>query len=272
MDDDSVTSDTPVPTPDESIADDFNADGPGAEDDHDITSELVDKLSAVIDKENGLAIFACGGTAPIVNPGLVDTQPPNDDETPPVVSRSPPVTLRWDAADGKTPCEDTKLTFPLDDTTRNNLENLLKAAAPATFGRGGQDIYDETYRKALKLDPTAFSSTFNPYELGIVDIIAQVLLPSATDSRTCRAVHAELYKLNVSRINARRIVRSLSLSFSYCPPGLLRPIGQVQASRGYSSVPISVRLLGRLSPRRARGWRAPSPSQWERDDLRLGHG
>jgi hypothetical protein len=73
----------------------------------------------------------------------------------------------------------------------------LDGTQPATFGRGREDVYDETYRKALKMDTTAFCSTFDPYSLGIVDTIAQVLLPSIVDSSTHRSVRAELYKLNV---------------------------------------------------------------------------
>jgi hypothetical protein len=68
---------------------------------------------------------------------------------------------------------------------------------PATFGRGNQDVYDETYRKALKLEPSNFSTNFCPYEAGIVDVISQMLLP-IVKHKAPRAVQAELYKLNVS--------------------------------------------------------------------------
>lgn len=59
-------------------------------------------------------------------------------------------------------------------------------------------VYDESYRNATNLDPTRFSSTFNPYELSIVDAIAQTLLPSLRYSKQARSVKAELYKLNAS--------------------------------------------------------------------------
>jgi hypothetical protein len=182
--------------------------------------KLIENLCAFLEKERGLALFACGGVIPITDEDntvsrdmAVHNKLPEDDESakddnpdgldlPRGECVSPPVILRWDAHDGKTPCENTKLRFPLDDTTAQNLDHLLAAAEPATFGRGGQDVYDEAYRKALKVDTTKFSSTFNPYELGIIDIIAQLLLPSAIDSRTHRAVRAELYKLNVRIYNA----------------------------------------------------------------------
>ncbi len=79
----------------------------------------------------------------------------------------------------------------------SDIDYLLQHALPATFGRDGKDVYDESYRKELQLDASAFCSTFNPYELGIVDQIAQLLLPSTVNSPTHRAVRAELYKLNV---------------------------------------------------------------------------
>ncbi|GAB7342207.1 hypothetical protein MBLNU457_g0454t1 [Dothideomycetes sp. NU457] len=71
---------------------------------------------------------------------------------------------------------------------------LAVACQPATFGRGGEDIYDESYRKALKLDKDSFCTDFCPYEAGIIDTVTQVLLPGVS---TRRGIRAELYKLNV---------------------------------------------------------------------------
>ncbi len=70
--------------------------------------------------------------------------------------------------------------------------------APANFGRDGEDVFDETYRKALRMDPASFATSFDPYSLGVIDTIAQVLLPSKLDSDYRRAVRAELYTLNAS--------------------------------------------------------------------------
>ncbi len=69
---------------------------------------------------------------------------------------------------------------------------------PASFGLAGKNVYDEGYRKALKLDTSQFSTNFCPYTLGIVDAIAQILLPEASKGKE-RGVKAELYKLNVSQ-------------------------------------------------------------------------
>jgi hypothetical protein len=110
---------------------------------------------------------------------------------------SDPVTIRWDvnaSADGvAVSC--TKLKFPV---APGELDRLVQDSRPATFGRGGQDVYDKSYREALQTGPDAFCSTFEPYSLGIIDTMAQVLPPSVLDSRTHRGVQAELCKLNVS--------------------------------------------------------------------------
>lgn len=86
------------------------------------------------------------------------------------------------------------------------IEELLKACTPATFGKKGKEVLDESYRKAVKLDSNEFSTSFNPYEVGIIDAIAQSLLPGIAKPFSDReskheenlGVIAELYKLNVS--------------------------------------------------------------------------
>ncbi len=100
----------------------------------------------------------------------------------------------------------TKVTFPLEPNTEMNLDRLIKNMMPATFGLSGEHVYDKSYRKATKLDPARFSSTFNPYELGIVDAVAQTLLPSLRHSKQTRSVKAELYKLNASFAPSSNIV------------------------------------------------------------------
>ncbi len=77
------------------------------------------------------------------------------------------------------------------------LAALQQDCQPASFGYQGKDVHDETYRKASKMDRSAFSSDFCPYELGIVNTIAQVLLPEKSEGFRTSGVRAELYKLNV---------------------------------------------------------------------------
>jgi len=66
----------------------------------------------------------------------------------------------------------------------------------------GKDVLDETICKAGKLEAHQFSTNFNQYDCGIVDTIAQELLPrivrAGKQSAVVRwGVVAELYKLNV---------------------------------------------------------------------------
>jgi hypothetical protein len=69
-------------------------------------------------------------------------------------------------------------------------------------------VYDENIRKAGKLDNTQFSSSFSPYDFGIVEAVGRALAPGvrrfAEDDEiqySSPIFVAELYKLNVSRIS-----------------------------------------------------------------------
>ncbi|KAF8636131.1 hypothetical protein AX17_003763 [Amanita inopinata Kibby_2008] len=74
------------------------------------------------------------------------------------------------------------------------LEHLVGACDPATFGRGHEDVHDESYRKAGKLGRADFSPTLDPTNLGLIHVLRQTLLrgPQAK-----RHIHAELYNINV---------------------------------------------------------------------------
>ncbi|KAI1649021.1 uncharacterized protein F4817DRAFT_364087 [Daldinia loculata] len=106
--------------------------------------------------------------------------------------------LRWDSPNQPMPSSHCKLKFPIEPSTLENLARLVADMNPATFGLGGKDVYDESYRKASKLDPSQFSLNFSPYECGIIDSVAQILLPDwKAGSSKHRSVRAELYKLNI---------------------------------------------------------------------------
>ncbi|KAK3357906.1 hypothetical protein B0T25DRAFT_451645 [Lasiosphaeria hispida] len=161
-------------------------------------SPLFKEIRESVALETVAFTFGCGGTVPVVS-GLPDVapEPARSDSGNLRSTSSLPIDLRWDPHDGSTPARQAKLTFPLEPAHKHNLNQLLQDMQPATFGLGGKDVYDESYRKALKLDPTRFSSTLNPYTLGIIDIISQALLPSLRHAKQTRAVKAELYKLNI---------------------------------------------------------------------------
>ncbi|KAI1384813.1 uncharacterized protein F4822DRAFT_374042 [Hypoxylon trugodes] len=109
---------------------------------------------------------------------------------------SPPITIRWDSKDGSVT---NRITLPIvasNEDSQTRFTALINDCQPASFGYKGKDILDNNYRKATKLDCSAFSTDFCPYTLGIIDTIAQVLLPNAADRESRTGVRAELYKLN----------------------------------------------------------------------------
>jgi hypothetical protein len=145
------------------------------------------------------AAFCCGGTIQIdaardcIHEHItVDTEP----------LVSPPIVIRWDHPSGKAI---RKMTLPA--VQKSAISELLEDCSPATFGHKGREVLDQSYRQAVKLDSHQFCTSFSPHDFGIIDAIAQTLLPEIaqvpSDTRTEFQEHwgvvAELYKLNVSR-------------------------------------------------------------------------
>ena len=81
------------------------------------------------------------------------------------------------------------------ETIEHDMYELVEVCQPASFGRNGKDVYDDSCRKALKLDTTSFCTDSCPYRSGIIDTVTQILLPGVSTRR--RGIRAELYKLNV---------------------------------------------------------------------------
>ncbi|THH27523.1 hypothetical protein EUX98_g6662 [Antrodiella citrinella] len=67
----------------------------------------------------------------------------------------------------------------------------VKCCDAATFGRNHEDVLDEDYRKAGKIDAPNFAATFDLIESVLLPIISERLLSKDT------AIRAERYKLNV---------------------------------------------------------------------------
>ncbi|KAF2275872.1 uncharacterized protein EI97DRAFT_474463 [Westerdykella ornata] len=106
-----------------------------------------------------------------------------------------PFNLRWDSSGSSS--GSFKINFPIGDEQHGSLLRLIQDCQPASFGYKGDDVNDESYRKAAKMDRSAFCVDFCPYEVGIIDTIAQVLLPNAASNIATHGVKAELYKLNI---------------------------------------------------------------------------
>ena len=145
--------------------------------------------------------FYCGGSIPVTDgpdhpKGLMADEGSRS---------SPPVVLRFDDPNGGAI---RKLCLPLSggDQDASAIGGPLRSSAPATFGQGGKAVLDESYREAMTLSRDQFSTDFDPYALGVIDAIAQILLPSFVwpssvelgMSEERLGVVAELYNLNVS--------------------------------------------------------------------------
>jgi hypothetical protein len=79
-------------------------------------------------------------------------------------------------------------------TTESDIQALISACQPATFGRGPENVLDETYRKAWKMDVGSFSWLFNPDSGRFVAELAQKFCPW---DQLDRGIRIEAYKLNV---------------------------------------------------------------------------
>ncbi|KAL5501766.1 hypothetical protein ACEPAH_9026 [Sanghuangporus vaninii] len=76
----------------------------------------------------------------------------------------------------------------------DSLKHLSDTCDRATFGRAQQDVYDETYRKAGKLDTAFFATKYDIERSGLMNAIRYDLL----EGHDCnRPMKVELYKLNV---------------------------------------------------------------------------
>ncbi|KAJ3152392.1 hypothetical protein HK101_001807 [Irineochytrium annulatum] len=90
-------------------------------------------------------------------------------------------------ADGEGEGSAAWLNFP---PSPEAMEMLVKACEPASFGLGSKDVYDPTYRSALKLNPDEFAISNDPRSF-LVEKVTAIL--TSED----RGFISELYKLNV---------------------------------------------------------------------------
>ncbi|OQD67640.1 hypothetical protein PENPOL_c003G00358 [Penicillium polonicum] len=159
--------------------------------------EVCRQLEAFVVGKKASASFVCGGLISIDTKavaGSTSSQP---------ISVSPPVKICWYTDGDNNP---RVLTLPLDSnadskSASDNLHQLVVGCDPASFGRGQEDVMDPRYRKARKLEPRHFFTSFHPSDFGILQNVEQILLPNFnTLFQNClpfRKLSAELYKLNV---------------------------------------------------------------------------
>lgn len=132
--------------------------------------QLLQAFSSALGDADNESTFACGGHIRVILSSVGnDIKSQIHDQ----VITTKPVTIRYGASgEGQT------LRLPTDTTKDSAFLNLISTCEPATFGRRGKDVYDEQYRKATKLDTEDFLTDICPYELGIIDIVQQLLMPS----------------------------------------------------------------------------------------------
>jgi len=80
------------------------------------------------------------------------------------------------------------------NTTDSELDLLAQSCDPATFGLNQQDVLNESYRKAFKMDRGKFCATFDLEESQILKRFSTELLEGADGMKS---LTAQLYKLNV---------------------------------------------------------------------------
>jgi hypothetical protein len=176
--------------------------------DEDDSIYLLQHVSEALSCDASKNVFAIGGTIDL-----------NTSNSASPVGRDH-VVIRWDAGEGL----GRKVSLPVGSNAISQaaFKHLLEDCQPATFGRGREDVLDETYRKAGKMDVTGFCTDFNLSEHGITDTVVQALGQRGVSNYIYNGVRAELYKLNVG--SSQETWRILPLKIL---TGLLRSIWKI---------------------------------------------
>jgi hypothetical protein len=150
--------------------------------------QILNDLSPSLETHARSATFACGGSVPFEDTVVESVGETLEDLTEQKLS----TTKSQETV--KAAVDDVQVRFGLsgsgitvkfskDGPSPADFEHLLKACQPASFGRAGEAVLDEKYRKAGKLDRSQFATTFCPYEAGIVDVVTQLLVPQYEHSK-----------------------------------------------------------------------------------------
>jgi hypothetical protein len=156
-------------------------------------AKILQDLTASLDKHARSATFACGGSVSFRDAavetigGSLEDSIEEDLNTTNVSKANTAavddVQVRFgDSGSGVT------VNFNQNGPSLHDFERLLKACQPASFGRAGEAVLDEKYRKAGKLDRSQFATNFCPYEAGIVDVVTQLLVPQHDHGRHERSI------------------------------------------------------------------------------------
>ncbi|KAK4575227.1 hypothetical protein LTR86_001079 [Recurvomyces mirabilis] len=191
---------------------------------------LVDAIKHALHHQGRTAVFTCGGRIPMVldpdhRTDAGELTPRTDALMQEQRVLTKPVMLRWgDEKAGRR--VELPILYDSDEDGCSGhaiVEQLARDCRPATFGRDGEDILDEEYRRAGALAVEEFMTDFCPYKAGLVDLVTQMLVPPIAEHHgpppppikywevdgltseqrqeerraMFRGLRAELYKLNV---------------------------------------------------------------------------
>ncbi|PBK99926.1 hypothetical protein ARMGADRAFT_985887, partial [Armillaria gallica] len=93
------------------------------------------------------------------------------------------------------PEDSTARVINLAHPTDAELNTLAEACKPAPFGRDSEEVLDDTYRKALKLDTIFFATTLDLQMTKILDQIRVDLMDGYLSTE--KRIRPELYKLYI---------------------------------------------------------------------------
>lgn len=152
---------------------------------------LLDGIQKTLCQGASEVLFSVGGKINLTN------------DTPPdaIHGKRDPVRIYWTSGAGEN--HPRMMSFPTTEprvATTEPLAQLLKDCEPATFGRGNQEVLDEDYRQASKMDVQRFASDYSPYENRVMEKVSQALAFRDVGHNSHRGLWAELYKLNVGSI------------------------------------------------------------------------
>ena len=173
-------------------------------------AKVLKELSHSLKTHARSATFACGGSVAFktTSAGETDVDGRTDADDKPSIEQSTSKT-KDDAGNAEEEPVDPSNTISAIDTIQvrfgktdqgitvlfdqagiphADIDKLVAACQPATFGLDGKDVLDEDYRKAGKLDKADFATSFCPYEAGIIDVITQLLVPQFEHEKHSRSI------------------------------------------------------------------------------------
>ena len=156
-------------------------------------AKILKDLSSSLETHARSATFACGGSVPFkvavaISTGVKPKEPSQEESDNASIPKAD--TAMIDDVQVRFGLSGSGFTvnFNKDGPTSKDFDHLLKACQPASFGRAGEAVLDEEYRKAGKLDRSQFATTFCPYEAGIVDVVTQLLVPQHKHGKHTRSI------------------------------------------------------------------------------------